>query len=414
MVNVATQDAMTALIRNGGFGGGGMADTYFTRNSSLNWAKQFDTESGALPLVPVGARGSRRRIEEANQNLTYRDAWTTAGTNTIAVVTLASEGIPDPEPGLTWALKVTYADNDLLAQHASLVLTAAAQTGSALVWLPANYDGTGHELEFVSYVGAGSIADGAIDHAKFTQWQTVEAHTTPVGGDLSGEVRVHVAAGAAPTATRFFYLIPQVETSAYRTSMTFGDRGTGYAWDGAAHASTSQRTIGQLAGSATLGETIKNPGAIAFWFTKDHDSTVDFSSTSQAFISQNAGGDSRIEVIWNSATNQFDLIRNAGSGLNTAVFATSYSAGDHTFVVANLGPTTTQLFVNGVAGTAVANTGNPDLSGAEFDIGMRGTILPANAVVGPIALYNHELSLAQIVYLYARGPEAMAMASILA
>jgi hypothetical protein len=214
---------------------------------------------GGMPLGP-GRFGQGRRIEAATTNLltnpsfeTDATGWGTDGTNTISTISaVAAAG--------TNALRCTYqSDRRLLTLSSSgyAGLAAGSATFSLDVRIPAAYDGTSLGVYFASFAGAsgggspGTLLDMGIRDA----WQRVQVTTVIAGGDLVGNVvlREH---GTLPTAGRTVDVdAAQLEQAATASSYTDGSLGSGYAWSGTAHASTSTR----VDGAVTCGRRMLDP-----------------------------------------------------------------------------------------------------------------------------------------------------------
>lgn len=431
MLNPVTQEAMTALIRNGGMGGGKMLG-YFARKSSLNWMNQFDTESGALPLVPVGANGSRRRIGEANTQKavnptagTNTTSWDAPGTNTVERVTdFDAEGLPPLPDGLagkvTTCFKFTFGDNNTFGQITAQVLTAAAHAWSSYILIPAANTATVMTLDDNgTYVGAGSETFGTTNTRDV--WDRVPSFNTPVGGDLTGTISWRATTGS-PTAGDVIYVAAtQLEANTYVTSYTDGSLGTGYAWTGADHASTSTREKGLLEIGATAANAIANPtvGSGACWFSTDwaiaDDAAVNFARLWDWSDSANE----EMRVIFLTGSQSLNFRRESGgSGASATSAAATHIAGGSTFVVWTWNAAEVSISVDGepLAAHATAATDIPDLSAQVMAFGHAGSTNAShlNAEIGPVTFYDRVLTQAEVVELFAKGPAAMAMGAIAA
>lgn len=143
--------------------------------------------------------------------------YTTGGTNTI-------ESSSEQFKFGAKACKATYQD-DVTLLDIALALTAAAQSASRWLYIPAAYDGGGVSVQFANYAGATGTLAVAADMGLRDQWQRVEVPNVVVaGGDLVGNVQV-VNTGAAPTAGRFVYIDGcQTETQPLCTPFTISPR----------------------------------------------------------------------------------------------------------------------------------------------------------------------------------------------
>jgi len=162
----------------------------------------------------------------------------TGGTNTIAMSTEQSRR------GVS-SCKCIYQDNDALLTYVQ-VLTAAAYTISADIYIPTAYDGTDLVLSAFNFTSA-TITVGRPNMAIRDKWQRVHAHITPDAGDLSGSFYIYEA-GVNATAGRFIYVdgvLPELGSSP--TTYFDGDfpetirKRKQYYWAGTPHASQSYR-----------------------------------------------------------------------------------------------------------------------------------------------------------------------------
>ncbi|MEI7924582.1 MAG: hypothetical protein WCI61_00110 [Chloroflexota bacterium] len=204
--------------------------------------------TGGVPLA-TGRFGQGRRVEAATTNLltnpsfeTNTSGWGTDGSNTIAATSaVASAG--------TKALRCTYqSDRRLLTLSSGGYsgLAAGSVTFSIDVRIAAAYDGTSLGVYFASFAGSsGDASPGTLlDMAVRDAWQRVQVTSVIAAGDLTGNVvlREH---GTLPTAGRYVDVdAAQLEQAAAASSYADGSLGSGYAWSGMAHASTSTRAEG--------------------------------------------------------------------------------------------------------------------------------------------------------------------------
>ena len=223
------------------------------------------TESGAIIypswVTPV-VGSSAVQLAEATTNLvtnpsfeTNTTGWATVGANTIA------QSAEQAYIG-TNSLKCTYQDDRRLPSYA-ITLTAAAHTLSIGLYIPSGYDGTQLSARFEAFGGATGTASVNADMTKTDQWQVVVVPNYVIdAGDLAGIIRVRDA--GFPTAGRFIYIDGvQCEAKAYPTPYCDGSLGEGHSWSGAAHASTSSRTVTNL----QYTEDCPNKFTIGTWFS---------------------------------------------------------------------------------------------------------------------------------------------------
>lgn len=244
------------------------------------YQKQDTTEAGALRRTAdtrYAAQGfDAVTVEEGTKNFVTNPqagsgdttGWTVFGANTHEQVTFDAEGVtldglPD---GVTTGIKITY-QNHIALVTAVILLTAAAYKGSMYFYIPSGWSGAGIDFLQNGFAGSSGETTDPLDMSLRDQWQRMTTGPiTPVAGDLSGNALNATASGAAPAAGDFIYVTAGlVEQKDYATSYCDGSLGIGYSWDGTAHASTSQRSVGtvELDNSdglldATLGGFVAN------------------------------------------------------------------------------------------------------------------------------------------------------------
>ena len=192
------KEALTAVLPNGGMGGGNIAPFYFVRNSGSNWAQTYDIESGALPLVET-ILGSRRRVEEPNTNLVTNPivgvdltGWTTV--HSIARVSIAAEGLPALPDGLagkvTSCIKVTFngVQRNGAAQFTLAALVDTDHAFSNYLLIPSTFTGLAR-LERNGYIGATGTIFVDADASNVDDWQrdrcgSVSLHSWAVVGPM--------------------------------------------------------------------------------------------------------------------------------------------------------------------------------------------------------------------------------------
>lgn len=268
--------------------------------------------------------------------------YTTGGTNTIA------SSAEQFKFGAK-SCKATYQDNATLLDIA-LTLTAAAQSASRWLYIPAAYDGGGISVQFANYAGATGTLAVAANMALRDQWQRVEVPNVVVaGGDLIGNVQV-VNTGAAPTAGRFVYIVGcQTETQPLCTPFTIGPRAAARVQ---APASLLNATQGWVAMRMRMGFTSTASPA-----------TADIGAFRWAGAGANV-----ISVSWREVSASWDVRREDTTASLQLLVADSFSRNDTVTLIYKWTASRIDISIDGAAFTGQANTEAPTL-GANFDIG---------------------------------------------
>lgn len=358
-------------------------------------------ESGATPRVPGEfANFDAARIEEGTTNLmldpqgiTVSGQYGTDGTNTLTENTTVptTTGLPS---GVTKCITATYQNDVRLLTVSSSGysgLAAGAATKSVYVYIPTAYNGTDLRVDLVSFTGVTGETSVSLNMALRDQWQRVDF--TPIfdAGDLVGNFRIREY-GSAPTAGRLIYATAfQLEQKSYATSYADGSLGTGYSWSGTAHASTSARTAGAIAVSATP-LSYSQGGAVLRHKALRASTTT---GNGHRWTSRDSGGTSLMTVLYEPSTGRFRFESRVAGVSDFVNITKSYSAGDD---VALAWYWTTTLLgvgvsVNGGAwtwATASRVAGTPTINATTVNIGTFYSGAPeyADIVVDVVATFS--------------------------
>lgn len=133
--------------------------------------------------------------------------WGTQGTNTIEIVTDTDDSLVHPffgQGGFTKVFKVTYQDDQDLADLTLPTLTAAGHILITSVWFPSNWDGGNVTIDDNGTFGSETgVSNQDAVGATTESWQTMWRKFTPDAGDLDGTLTF--ASASAPTAGRVMY-----------------------------------------------------------------------------------------------------------------------------------------------------------------------------------------------------------------
>lgn len=144
----------------------------------------------------------------------------------------------------------------------------------------------------------------------------------------------------------------QLEASAYATSYCDGSLGTGYAWTGAAHGSTSTRTLTEvnLDAHAELAEADSTQSfRIVVQAMYDYD--VEWPTDFPPIVDIYEDANNRIYILFNSTTNRLNatIVSGGVTALLISGATTPFSAGDWLDIVltVNFATDTYKLYLNG-------------------------------------------------------------------
>lgn len=245
-------------------------ETDFTGNPTGHMGR-VATMTGGVIYRP-GKFGKAVQMAEATTNIVTNPSLETdmtgylaaSGSNTRAVST--EQSLYGDQ-----SVKCTYQDHAILLSYIHNGASTVAQTGSAYVYIPSDYDGT-LVIRFTGFVGgAGNNVEVSLDMDITNEWQRVDTLVTPVGGDVNGYFQLRET--GTPTAGKFVYVdAVQIEEVAYATPYCDGSLGNGHSWSGTAHASTSSRTLAW--GQYDMPQIDTQSGTLLLWMKVDSHESV--------------------------------------------------------------------------------------------------------------------------------------------
>ena len=199
---------------------------------------------------------------------------------------------------------------------------------------------------YVTFTGTGAL-------------QLVKVTGTSNGAKTLASVRVQVILNGAQSAGDFWVDAHQAEAKGYATSLAIGDMGTGYAFTGTAHASTSTRAASSAAIDPT-GILSPSTGAVAFWATRQIDT-----NSEEYWIIAGSGGSGN-DLFFASITNdRLDHKWNCdNAGVDEDNSGADFPVGVPTFFIMGWDGTTTytkqggQSLQSGVRNTPADNWGD--------------------------------------------------------
>jgi len=211
---------------------------------------------------------------------------------------------------------------------------------------------------------------------------------TPVGATVGSEIEVLVDA-------------VQFELKAYATSYCDGSLGSGYAWTGAAHASTSTRAATEVNLDAEINLiTGNNTWSVRIVAQAPYDDDDDWSTTApQLFVIRGADVNNYVYIDYDTSADEFELYINNTIRVNGA---SSFSAGDWLDIVATLDFTNDSyaLYVNGQAiGTDTTSLSAPVVTQMNVGTWYDGTY-HWDGAIAELALFDKVLTAAEVAQLY--------------
>ncbi len=320
--------------------------------SATEWwsqRQQVATLSGAFHQVQGRWAGtSAVRVEPASTNeiinptfgANVTDGWTNNGMTTFARATGGSVfGVDSMHLVSDATADVVYSDTVANADGGE------AWSGSCYIWLVA---GDWQIIIEENNAGWANKASTAVDSSKTNQWQKVVVTTTLTAGVTDARIKFQPVSIAA---SEVYIDGVNFTAGAYATSHIDGGQGTGYAWTGAAHNSTSTRAatlvnldaqVGLVGGNATV--------SIRTVVQMPYDADATWPATAAPVFSLRGATDANyVDCRFRyTGGDIFSVYLNGGYRLNSG--ALTFKAGDWLDIVVTLNFTADDynLYINGV------------------------------------------------------------------
>jgi hypothetical protein len=295
-------------------------------------------------------------------------------------------------------------DDDRIAAAISGLDASTAYTVSA--WL------------FIESLTAGAVSDRGIyaydanDVGGTAKTATITS-VTPLGSWVRLSVTVTMSASPGNLVVRLYspqgtiyWDSVQVEKKICTTSYCDGSLGTGYAWSGTAHASTSTRAATEVNLDAQVGLLSENDTlSFSLWVQAPYDADGAWSQTAgnNYVLDAYGGSGRRIVVRYNDVSDRFEgYIYDAWYLTGTTQ---TFSAGDWIHVAFSLDFTNDvyRLYVNGVLDDT-DTTAQASAALSEWNIGSRYTnIYHGGFAFGEFAIFDRVLTAEEIAAIYASG-----------
>lgn len=292
-------------------------------------------------------------IWEATTNLitnggveTNTTGWVSGGTNT------AVRSSEQAKYGSN-SLKVTIVDSPTIFAFA-VTVTAAVHTASCWVYVPSGYNANAGTLTFTdnSFVG-GASGSALVNLSLRDQWQRVSFQFTPIGTDLSGNVRL--VNSTQPTGTIYVDGL-QVEARGIATPYVETNGGTATRSPSRVRLTTSgilnptQSWVAQRWRLPWASNAVPNAATRFFWWDDD------------------AVGTDRISGSPNGSG--LTLTNNASASTVNCISSVSWAAGDVITVIFAWDASNLKISFNGGAfASASRSNGAPPTPHTQVDIG---------------------------------------------
>ena len=205
------------------------------------------TESGAIIypswITPV-VGSSAVQLAEATTNIILNPSIETNTTGYAVFGGVTIDRSADQAKFGTYSGKLTHDGAQSTLFSYATTLTNVVHVGDIWVWIPSATTITSMLMSWVDFTLATQVTLVAVDLSKRDQWQFLARQITPDAGDLTGTLRLIV--GGVANGDVIYIDGLDIEDNPYPTPTCIGDMGTGHSWAGAAHASTSSRTVTEL------------------------------------------------------------------------------------------------------------------------------------------------------------------------
>ena len=240
---------------------------------------------------------------------------------------------------------------------------------------------------------------GLTPHDVGGTWQKFVLTTTTGVGDtgIKGIVYAH-------EACTFYIDGYQMEKSSYPTSTCIGNMGTGYAWTGAAHNSTSTRAATEVNLDAYASLLSDNETwSVSLWWQPQYDADANW-PPNYMFDLLGGNNNNRILFDFDPADNKIKVYINGGWRLESA--AQTFEAGDWQHILLTLNFTADEyfLYINGVEDGSDTSVLTAPTALTQMNLGTdtAGGSVP-NATYSELPLFDSVLTAADAAAMFQAG-----------
>jgi len=357
--------------------------------------RQAATLSGAFHQVQGRWLGTRALIiEEQTTNLVTNPSFELGEAGWTYNASVAAHAISTEQARVgDYSDKITMQVGANKSFYSNAVGVSAGVTWSASAWV---YLTAGNLRIELYEVGTGAL--GVSDYAtELGRWIRVTVTAT----DTNNAGNIYVLFSSSDGATVVYVDAVQCEGKPYPTSYCDGTLGTGYAWNGATHASTSVRTQTLCNLDAHIA-LVSNHNTLSFRVVAQmaYDSDADWPDNALFWGMKGADDNNRIRLTYEDADLKWKVYINGG--IRVVSSAQSFSRGDWMDVVITLDFATDEyiVYVNGVEdGTDDTVLSAPVLTdwhlGSIFAGGQQ-----ANATYAEYAVFDNVLTAIEVAQMY--------------
>ncbi|MEZ4501746.1 MAG: carbohydrate binding domain-containing protein [Dehalococcoidia bacterium] len=361
---------------------------------ALTSAGAFGLDFSGAALAEAGAVGRGRQVEPAGTNLVTNPSFETgtAGWASFNGASIAQDG-GDARFGSSSLLVTTPGSvGDEGATQSALIAVSPSTTYTCSMWF-AGASGNVH-INLNAYTGGGAYVTTHFgpSTALTGAWQRIAFTFTT--GATTGQVDLYALTFGAQ-AMSFRVDGVQLEVGAYASSTIDGSLGSGYAWTGTAHASSSTRAASRVRAASWALDARR--GAVAAWVRPAWGSGGAPAAPRLLRVAPSAN--EALDLLFDHATGRWRFDSTHGGVTDSVASAVdSFSGGASKVVVASWAATRIGISVDGGAPvTAARAAGVPVLGATPIDFGsIDGASGHLDGVIGPIAIFDRPLDLHEL------------------
>ena len=359
--------------------------------ATLTGAVHFeDTDTAPVRAIVIEEATTNYLLDQVFGHDTLTDYWNNNGWDTFAYATSTDYTAGQALHLVDAAGSVSCYSDDVADADGGETWTATARinvvSGTLVLGIQEN-NGGWTTKDTVSTSGTG--------------WQTISISAELTAGVTDGRVIIRCTA-----ACEGYVDWVQFEEKDAATSLCWGGKGPGYAWNGTPHESSSTRTVTEL-NLDSYADTLSDDNALAIeaWVQAPFGVDETWNNTFPVIFSTYADASNYIRLRYNVSSKYFYLQIN-GSAISNGASALTFAAGDWLHVVATLdfAADTYYVYVNGErevndTTSLAAPTGLDNMNiGSLYDAAQSW-----NGKIAGIRVYDRVLTTTEIAALYAEG-----------
>ena len=290
--------------------------------------------------------------------------------------------------GVTSLRLITNATNQGVSQSLTL---ANGTTYTATVYV---YCVSGSAVLMI-YNGTDFYANVS---TKVGQWQRLKM--TVVAGATN---TLYLGRSASGSAGEYFFDCVQVEASSFATSYLDGSLGTGYAWTGTPHASTSTRNTSYATFNPSGVIDLSN-GSMSFWFQMPYNAgTSGLSITRGLFAWWNSWNTESFYTQFGSDFSGFRVVTYTGSAQQVNIYASlsGSKAGDWHHIVITTTTNSVNLYIDGVLKSTDTSYAAPAITSKTAYLGY--VTASFGGAIAEFASFSRVLTAEEVAALYTHG-----------